>query len=85
MVAVDQSRRLGPKTWAVCLRISRFVGRLFSVIKAPELISFDCLHCYFLMVVLVIFQSLSVTRCEKSRFSNELRLVFMGLAFENAN
>jgi len=85
MVAVDQSRRLGPKTWAVYLRISRFAGRLFGVIKALELISFECLHCYFLMVVLVIFQSLSVTRCEKSRFSNELRLVFMGLAFENAN
>jgi hypothetical protein len=64
MVAVDQSRRSGRKTWAVSLRISRSV--------APELISFGC---YFL----VVFCDISIARCHKklknTNASNELRLV----------
>src|SRR6516225_3633904 len=37
------------------------------------IVSFDGCYCYFLMVVLVIFQSHSVARTKKRRFSNELR------------
>ena len=78
MVTVDQSRRWGRKTWTVSLRISRSAGRLFGVIKAPELISFDCLHCYFLMVVLVMFQSLSFTRCEKVEIRQRIAFTIYG-------
>jgi hypothetical protein len=72
MVAVDQSRRLGRKTWAVSLRISRSAGRLVGVINVSELISFDSLQCYFLMVILVMFQSLGVTRCEKAEIRQRI-------------
>jgi hypothetical protein len=59
---------------AVSLRISQSDGRLFGVIKAPELISFDCPHCYFLMVVL----SLSVTRCEKAEIRQRIAFSIYG-------
>jgi hypothetical protein len=78
MVAVDQSRQLGRKTWAVSLRISRSAGRLFGVIEAPELISFDCLHCYFLTIVLVMFQALSDTQCEKAEIRQRIAFNIYG-------
>ena len=37
-IAVEQPRRLGRKTWAVSLSISRSAGRLFGVIKLQSLL-----------------------------------------------
>jgi hypothetical protein len=67
MVAVDQSRRSGRKTWAVSLKISRSA--------APELISFGCLHCYFLVILCDISIALCRKKLKNTNASNELRLV----------
>jgi len=58
MVAVDQSRRLGRKTWTVSLGISRSAGQLFGVIKLQSFL----VLLPSLLFLMVAFDDISIGR-----------------------
>ena len=73
MVAFDQSRRSEPRSVGGAPEGFSVRGAVFQSNQAPDLVSFDSRHCYFLMVV---FSDISIAQCRVARFDGESWVFF---------